>query len=319
MARIACILAATDFSPGADRAVRRAASLTSSLGGVLQVIHVLPPRELLAQLLPPPTEKEIASLRTRADVALQDRIRTVAATFSVTPSWALFHGQAHRAILDAARMLAADIVVIGAQGEHGGSPSSETTIGETALKLAQRSEIPILLVRRDPKESYRAIIACAKGEPIDRRVIGWANEMSPGNLLHVVSAYTVPYEGRLREWGASASTIDVYATREREHRTRYLSDTLGEMQIPAARVRLHVERDAPLKLILRKAAQLSADLIIVGRRAQPEPLGGGSFGSIARHVAFLAPMDVLVTPPETAKRVASSGEAESTQSRIMES
>jgi len=319
MARIACILAATDFSPGADRAVRRAASLTSSLSGTLHVIHVLPPRELLAQFLPPPSEKEIAALRTRADEALHDRIRLIAAMFSVTPSWALFHGQAHRAILDAGRMLAADIVVIGAQGEHGGSPSSEMTIGETALKLAQRCGAPILLVRREPKEPYRTIIACAKGERIDRRVIGWANELSPGNLLHVVSAYTVPYEGRLRDWGASASTIDVYATREREHRTRYLSDTLSEMQIPAARVRLHVERDAPLKLILRSAAEFSADLVIVGRRRQPDPLGGGSFGSVARHVAFLAPMDVLIVPPEPANLEASSGDADLTQSRTTES
>ena len=312
MARIASILAATDFSPGADRAMRRAASLTSSLGGVLHIIHVLPPRELLAQLLAPPSENEIAALRARADEALQDRVRIAAATFSVTPSWALFHGHAHRAILDAAGMLTADIVVIGAQGEHGGSPSSETTIGETALKLAQRCAVPILLVRREPKEPYRTVIACAKGERIDRRVIGWANELSPGNLLHVVSAYTVPYEERLREWGASASTIDVYATRERDERTQHLSGTLSDMQLPAARARLHVERDAPLKLILRSAAEFSADLIIVGRRGQPEPLGGGSFGSVARHVASLAPMDVLIVPPETASWAGSSGAGEST-------
>jgi len=37
-----------------------------------------------------------------------------------------------------------------------------------------------------------------------------------------------------------------------------------------------------LQLILRSAAQMSSDLIIVGRRGQPDPLGGGDFGSIAR-------------------------------------
>src|SRR5512146_2091807 len=151
MASVTCIVSATDYSAAADRAVRRAASLGSSLGGVLHVIHILPPRELLAQLLPPPPENEIAALRKRAGDALQDRVRLAAASFAVTPSWALFHGYAHEALLDAVRMLAADLIVVGAQGEHGGSSSLET-VGETAMKLAQRSAVPILLARRGPRE-----------------------------------------------------------------------------------------------------------------------------------------------------------------------
>jgi nucleotide-binding universal stress UspA family protein len=90
----------------------------------------------------------------------------------------------------------------------------------------------------------------------------------------------------------------VYVTREREERSRLLSGALSELGIPAARARLHVERGAPLQVILRRAAQWEADLLIVGRRAQAAPLGGGAFGSVARHVAFLAPMDVMIIPPE---------------------
>jgi nucleotide-binding universal stress UspA family protein len=166
------------------------------------------------------------------------------------------------------------------------------------LKLAQRSQVPVLAIRREPAEPYRAIVACAKGDRRDRAVIGWADVLSPNHLLHIVSAYTVPYEERLIEWGASKSTIDVYAAREGDGRMRHVSNTLTEMHIPAARAQLHVERAAPLQLILRNAAKFSADLIVVGRRAQPDPLGGGEFGSVARHVAFLAPMDVLIVPPE---------------------
>jgi nucleotide-binding universal stress UspA family protein len=298
MTAISSVLATTDFSTGADRAVRRAASLVSSLGGVLQVVHVLPPRALFSQILPPPPEAAISAVRGRADAALQHRMHLITSAFGITPSWALFHGQAHRAILDAVATFAADIVVAGAGGEHG-PPHSPETMGDTTLKLAQRSRVPILIVRREPTEPYRAILACAKGNQQDRAVIGWANVLSPNNLLHIVSAFTVPYEERLIEWGASKSTIDVYAAREGDERMRHVSTTLDEMHIPAARARLHIERSAPLQLILRNAAELSADLIVVGRRAQPDPLGGGEFGSVARHVAFLAPMDVLIVPPES--------------------
>ena len=56
--------------------------------------------------------------------------------------------------------------------------------------------------------------------------------MSPEDLIHIVSAYTVPYEGRLIEWGASKATVDVYATRERDERTRQLSVLLSELGLP---------------------------------------------------------------------------------------
>lgn len=297
MAEIPSIVAATDFSPAADRAARRAASLASTMGGTLHLVHVLPPPELLAQFFPVPSESEIASLRKRADDALQERAHRIAAQFGITPSWALFHGHAHRAILDAARLVAANIVVVGAQGEHEGAAASQT-IGETALKIAAWSGVAILLVRREVHEPYCAVMACAKGAPIDRRVIEWANRMSPANLIHIVSAYTVPYEERLTAWGASQSTIDVYATRERDERSGLLSATLSGLGLPAARARLHLERDAPLQAILRNAARGEADLIVVGRRAQADPLGGGDFGSVARHVAFLAPVDVMIVPPK---------------------
>jgi nucleotide-binding universal stress UspA family protein len=299
MAGTLCIVAATDLSTAGDRAVRRAAELTSSLGGALKLIHVLPPREMLAELFPSQTDNEIAALRTRAGVALQDRAHLVAASFAVTPSCTLSHGRAHRAILDAVGEFQAGLVVVGAQGEHGGA-SSSATVGETAFKLAQRSEVPVLLVRREPSQPYHAVVACAKGERIDNSVIEWADRLSPDSLLHVASAYTVPYEERLREWGASEPSIDLYATKEREERMRRLASALSELRIPAARARLHVERGIPLQLILNTAAQFLSDLVIVGRRPPPDPLGGGAFGSVARGVALLAPVDVLIVPPRMA-------------------
>ena len=299
MAKIASIVAATDFSPAADRAVRRAASLASSTKGVLHLVHVLPPRELLAQFFPVPSESEATELRKRADQALQERAHRVAAQFAVTPSWALFHGYAHQEILAAARLVAANLIVVGAQGQHEGASPSEM-VGETALKVAGRSGVATLLVRREAREPYHCVIACGKGAPIDRAVAGWADSLSPNNLIHIVSAYTVPYEERLLMWGASQSTIDVYAGREHEERSRQLSSTLAGLGIPAARARLHVERGAPLQVILQSAAQMESDLIIAGRRAQADPLGGGAFGSVARHLALAAPMDVLIVTPEGA-------------------
>jgi nucleotide-binding universal stress UspA family protein len=296
MVNVARIIAPTDFSPAADRAQRRAASLAFTLRCSLDLAHVLPPLEVLEQIFPPPLEKEVSALRARAERALNERAHRIAAQLGVTPACHLLHGPAHEAILAAAESLGSSVVVLGAQGEREGVlPTS--TVGNTALKVAEQANLPTLLVRREAQQPYCHVMGCVRGESADRAVIRWTSSVSPEDLIHFVSAYTVPYESRLIEWGASQSTIDVYATRERDQRTSQLSQQLSETDLPAARARLHVERGEPLQTILRTARQWQADLIVVGRRAGVDSQAPSPFGSLARGIAQLAPMDVMIVPP----------------------
>lgn len=296
MAPIKLIVAPTDFSPAADRAARRAASLASALGSTLHLIHVLPPDRLLEQLFPASLQSEAEAFRARARQALTERAQRLAVQFQLKSECQLFNGRAHEAILDAIETLGANLAVLGAQGEHEGA-SPPHTVGDTALKIAERSRVATLLVRREAQEHYRCIVGCAKGTPADASVIDWARTLSPDDLIHLVSVYAVPYERRLVEWGASQSTIDVYATRERDERMRKLGELLTELGLPAAVARLHIERGEPLRTILSTVARLQADLTIVGRRAQADSLSAGRFGSVAGHIAFEAPIDVMIVPP----------------------
>jgi nucleotide-binding universal stress UspA family protein len=300
MASIARIIAPTDFSPAADCATRRAASLASELGSALHLVHVLPPREVIEQILPPLHHGGVDAFRERAQQALRERAQRLGARLSAPPTCELYHGRAHQAILDAAHSSGADLVVLGVQGEHEGALSTEA-VGGTAIKVAQRCRVATLLVRREPHMHYGHVLGCVSGVPADTAVVDWASSISPADLIHIVSAYSVPYERRLAEWGASKSTIDVYATRERDARTQQVSELISRFGLPAARARLHIERGDPLETILRSAAQWEADLIVVGRRAWGDLFAAGLFGSVARQVVFRAPVDVMVVaPPEGA-------------------
>ena len=296
MDQAACIVAPTDFSPAADRATRRAASLASALVKPLYLMHVLPPRDLLESLLPGLAVMGVEALRSQAERALQERAQRIAEQFGLAPRCKVVYGEAHRAILDASHSLEADLIVLGAQGEREGALPTET-VGDTAVKLAERSLSATLLVRRESQGHYCHVVACAKGVPADRAVVEWANRVSPADLIHIVSAYAIPFERSLIEWGASQKTLDAYATRERDERMQKLSGLLSEIGVPAARARLHMERGEPLPTILRTAAQWQADLLVVGRRAQANPLTAGQFASIARHIAFRASIDVMIVPP----------------------
>jgi nucleotide-binding universal stress UspA family protein len=290
------ILAATDFSAAADRASRRAASIAATDKGVLHLAHVLPPQELLAQVFAEPLEKGIEAPLGFAKRALAERAERLGERFGTTPICHTLQGRAHEAVLAAIESVQADLVVLGAQGEREGVLPSNT-VGDTALRVAARSRVPVLLARREAPQPYARVIGCAKGDRADSVVVEWTSRMSPDDLIHILHVYTVPYERRLREWGASRATLDVYATREREQRVQQLSAMLERSGLPAARARLHVDRGEPLAIILQKAIEWRADLLVVGRRRGPEPLASESLGNVARDVAFAASMDVMIVPP----------------------
>ena len=294
------IIAATDFSAAADRATRRAGSLASTLSGELHLVHVMPPAELLRKVFAGGLEHEADNLRSRAEKTLQERAAALTARFGIEPVCKLVHGRAHEALSQLGRSLDATLVVIGARGERADDSGAES-VGGTAFKLVARSLLPTLLVRHDLYQPYGNVLACAKGVPTDRAVIEWANRVSPESLLHILSAYTVPYGRRLVDWGASQATLDAYATRERDERTRQLSGLLNEFGLLAARAQLHVARGEPVETILNHASQWNCDLVIVGQRAHaPEGLAG----SIARQVAGRVATDVLVVSSKTLSRTA---------------
>lgn len=292
------IIAATDFSPAADQATLRAASLASNLSGDIHLVHVMPPVELLQEIFVEDHGSEADRLRMRAEKLLQERAASLKARFRIEPTCMVVQGRAHEAIMQAGKSLDATLLVVGARGEHEADANAES-FGGTAFKLVARSPLPALLVRHDLYQPYGNVLACAKGVLTDRAVIQWANKLSPESLLHVLSAYRVPHEQRLIDWGASRATMDAYATRQRDERTRHLSKLLEEFGLMAARARLHVSKGEPVETILSHTMQWKSDLVIVGQRSRaPEGLAG----SIARQVASRAATDVLVVPSKFASR-----------------
>jgi nucleotide-binding universal stress UspA family protein len=283
MADVLRILAATDFSDAADRASRRAASIAATDGGMLHLAHVLPPQDLLEQIFP--EAKGVEGMRAFAEKALEARAERIGSHFGTTPICHIVQGRAHEALLAAIESVHAGLLVLGAQGEREGALSS-SAVGDTALKSAERSPVPVLLVRREAREQYAHVIGCVKFDRADPIVLGWDSRMSPDDLIHILHVYTVPYERRLREWGVSQTTLDVYSTRERDQRIQKLSALLEKIGLPAARARLHVDRGEPLPIILQKAAEWRADLLVMGRRRGSDSLAPGPMGNVARDLAW---------------------------------
>lgn len=152
------ILYATDLSASNVMAYRWAMSLAERYGATVSIIHVLehmPPQvqSWIEQQVPPSILKEFRSAgRDKIRNEVRERIEALCRSEAEDASLLEKHlgdivvefGQADKVILDTARQMQADAIVI---GSHGHSTLNEILLGSTAHRLSQRSAIPVLLVR----------------------------------------------------------------------------------------------------------------------------------------------------------------------------
>ena len=125
--RVQRVLVCTDFSPFGDRAIPHAYAALP-LGGVVRLIHVVPPGERSAH-----DEKKLRALIPEDAVAAG--VRTDVALIEAK--------DVARAIVDEAARFGADVLCIGSHG-HG---AGKRRLGAVAQEVMERSSCPVLLVR----------------------------------------------------------------------------------------------------------------------------------------------------------------------------
>ncbi|MDR7481716.1 MAG: universal stress protein [Armatimonadota bacterium] len=144
--RVQRILAPTDFSPGAEPALQWAMGLADRFGARVTLLHVLDlSLGALAGLSPDvaamPATIELAE-RVRADA--QEQMRRLAARFpDATP--VLREGTARAAIIDVAKEIGADLIVM---GTHGRTGLAKVFFGSVAEHVVRHSPVPVLTVRQ---------------------------------------------------------------------------------------------------------------------------------------------------------------------------
>lgn len=152
------ILLPLDATPQHEPAFPIAVEITRALGSTLHLINVVPTRSTLsaeragAGLLLPSTMSEILELSQREAVDyLQGKMRELgAAGIRVTAQVA--RGDITAALLDAAKRVDADLVVL---ATHGRSSMDAFWSGSVTPKVLAQSQAPVLLVRVTGEEAER--------------------------------------------------------------------------------------------------------------------------------------------------------------------
>jgi len=281
------IVVATDFSLGAVAALQRAAQLPLAPRARVSLLYVRAPE--------PPRRSGGVFARNRLESAVQ-RFASAAhapghAEIRVT-GW-IATGRPYVEIIRHARRRNADLIVL---GRHGQRSFRDLLIGSTAQRVVRKSEIPVLVVNRDPTGPYRRPLLAVDLEPASQRVAELAARVigrASGTML-VVHAYEVPFEGwiAMHDRHRRADYRQARAKEASQALARFVA-LLRQGGLPC---RPRVRYGDPRFVVLREAERQRSDLLILGTHGRAGA-ARALLGTVAETVAAGATCDVLIARP----------------------
>lgn len=290
------ILVGTDFSRASDRAVHTAVGLARRTNAALRLVHVMPPRRQLSGFWRV-NVATVAAAQQRAGAALKRAVETHDPSRQLDVATGVVSGKASAEVARAAREYGADLIVIGALGEHE-VRMSQVALGGTAIKLLQEMPVPLLLVRMTPR-SPGPVLAAVDLSPVSGDILTWARAMATGGEdITVFHGYDVPFAARLDAYGVARESIDLYSDAEHSRRELALRSLIATSTDTGAAQGV-IERGDVIERLFEHIRELKPNLVVVGKHGRRRGGRAGRSGSVSRHVAMFAPTNVLVVTART--------------------
>jgi CPA2 family monovalent cation:H+ antiporter-2 len=295
------LLAATDFSDGAGRAVDRAYQLAAAQGASLTLVHGLglDALTLLQGVLGDRLPEVAVALQQEARRQLEAIADAPGRPADVPVDVVVDAGSASLVVTRLAQSLPADLLLLGA---HDGDVLRHALMGSTSSRLLRTSPCPVLVVRRPVAGPYRRVLVGVDfGAGTDER-IRLAQAVAPEAELVLLHAFEVPFEGKLRHAGVREETVHDFRIRERERVTVQLRDLATRLGLPPATTITSVVIGDPARRLLEQETAYDCDLVALGRLglSTTERL---LLGSVTKQVLTSSSADVLVTPESPASSV----------------
>ncbi|GAB4481347.1 MAG: universal stress protein [Burkholderiaceae bacterium] len=295
------IVCATDLSAAGGAAVRRAALAAARYDARLAVVHVVPSSlwddagQWLADLA---GVGSVDPEQARAD-ALRRLARAVEADAAEAKRGCTVdvrYGRPAPQIAAAARELGADLLVVGAHGEH---PVRDLVMGSTAQKLLRIAPCPLLVVKRPPPFEYRTVLLPTDFSAPAVRAAEAARALLPDALFHFVHAFELPYDGLMRYAGVDEATVQTYRAAAQGALAARLAEIAAAFGAPAGRATANVRHGYAPARIDEWIVELAVDLLAIAAHGKSE-LQTAFLGSVSAHVVQTAPCDVLLVRGDSA-------------------
>lgn len=293
------ILLAVDGSRSADQARDLVAALPWQEGGLVRIVSVAPTRsELLGvpwtvALPPDANELEDEVLRSHRDAldAAEREIRSARSDLDIEP--VLIRGRAGSVIVDQAREMEADLVVV---GQRGMGRWEAMLLGSVSAEVVDHAPCPVLVAR---DERLGPVILADDGSPHARTaecvVSEWPIFTGLPITVMTVAEDRPPYAEEVppvfyTDTMTGYSEAWLAERRPAKEESESAAQRLRQAGFDAT---AQVRDGDPAHEIIACAREREAGLIVVGTRGQTG-LRRLVLGSVARNVVLHAPCSVLV-------------------------
>lgn len=281
------VVVATDFTPGAAAAARRAMALPLQPGAVVSLLHVV------AEPVP---ERYLEPILEHARSVLADlaadarRAATEHGATGIDVQHDVVVGTPFVEIIRYARSRGADLVVV---GRHGPRAVRDSFVGSTAERVIWKGDVPVLLVNETTTAPYERALVAVDLSDTTTRVADLALTLLPPSVhtLRIVHAFHVAFE----EW-LGADSLAQYRQEHADHATAAARSFTAPYAARGIDCRLLVCEGDPRVVILREAVRERCDLIVLATHARTG-IAHALLGSVAEWLVRTAPCDVAVTRP----------------------
>ena len=291
--RVERILAATDFSRSAQSALQRAAWLAKNCGATLEIAHSIE-LPMLSEAWRKLVEGEDFSeekLRSQAQVRLDQVATTLALDSGINPGTRILSGKPPQALAEFATKNVADLIVVGAHGEH---LLRDFLVGSTAVKLLRLATRPVLMVKQTPPFAYERLLIATDFSAASRVAADLAAELLPDSELYLFHAYEVPFERQMYYAGSNREAVDHYRRLGEAEAQRQMEAFVTTLAAPERFVCKLRHGYAPA-MIAAYASETGADLLVLGSRRQ-SGIAAALLGSVSSHLVAESRIDLLLVP-----------------------
>lgn len=282
-AKLKHLLVATDFSRRAEIALRRAVQVATDHNATLSLLHVADREE--PNVLAAGGEEE----------KLRQQIKKYLPNGAVGNTRVVI-GKPFVEIIRGARDEAADLVVLGAHGEHF---LKDLLVGTTAEKVVRKGDRPVLIVKRPPHGPYRHVLVAVDFSENSRFALKLALRLAPKAQFQVVHVYQ-GYEKQLKRAGIPAPEVTRRLRPLIDESKRNMEAFLRSIDYSGGSIRQVLWDGRAQEEITTLAKRLRAELVAVGttgRTGLPYVL----LGSVAEHVLREVSCDILIARAEASR------------------
>lgn len=284
MEEIQQVLVAYDRSEMSQEALKRAISVARKKEAQLIVVHVIEP--LFVQS---PYSKSVDEETIRRDITKE--IDLLNAEAQVEYMFFIESGETAETIILKTKKIQADLIIV---GSHGKDDVNSKHFGSTTLKVIQRTNIPVLIVKNRVNTIYRHMLAPTNLSEYSKESILFANTLFTKPTRKYLYAFKTVDKLQAMTYHFSdeeAEGLRQIKTTDAAKAFKRFANEVGEGEMELIDYTASVNED-----LLDYIKKDDADLLVLGSKGVGN-LNSFVFGSTASYLVQRSPIDVLVYVP----------------------